>query len=147
MIISDKARRLGETILICCVVVILTGVWARGTTDTKVRAFDTAKKTEVVAIAKAAQAYNLDAGDYPEVSLGLPYCKPFNVYDGDLCLGELVGKYLEAEHISLTESDYVYMDRGSHVLIAANVTVSSNTSDNNRCDISGVEFWCVKLYR
>lgn len=147
MTISDKARRLGETVLVGAVAVILMVVWIRGVDGTQNEASVAAQKAEVVTIAKAIQAYGVEHGSYPAVANGLPFCQPFNIYNGELCLGVLIGEYIEVEEINLVESDLVYMNEDSHVVIAADIPVNQGVATSNRCNISGIEFWCVRLYR
>ena len=99
MLISDKARRLGETILVCFVVIFLTGIWMRGIADNKADALLVSKRTQVATMARALGIYQAEHGYYPDVVQNLPFCEPFEIYGGERCLGELLGRYLSPDAI------------------------------------------------
>ncbi len=145
MLISDQARRMGETILIVCIVTILTGAWARGTAHSKLQAYHTQTKSQITAIANALRLYELDQGAYPPVVEDKPFCFPFNKYQSSICLGELVGPYLQADTVPFDQTTYVYRKEHKGVSISANIPVSDETPLANRCDIYGERFWCIKL--
>ena len=145
MIISDKARRLGETILITFIAIALTGIWARGTADSKDMSYQARKQSDVTAIAQALRIYQIDHGRYPDVIAGLPFCYPFELQASERCLGELLGDYIRPDTVTFDENMYVYIEYADKVAIAADIPVDKTVATSNRCTISDFEFWCIKL--
>lgn len=145
MVISDKARRLGETILVCFVVIMLTGFWMQGIADNKADALLQSKRTQVATIARALALYQAERGGYPPVVNGLPFCEPFEMYQNKRCLGELLGSYLHPDAVMFDQYKFVYMNNPDRAFIAADIPADVGVATTNRCLINDFEFWCIKL--
>lgn len=145
VMLTEKMLRLGETVLVMCIVIYLVMSWLQWTEEATAKSMQAGTKTQVATIARALNLYRIDEGEYPPVVGGHSFCKPFSEYAGTRCLGELMGDYLGADSVELGENNYVYTNQSDSVFIAADIPVGIDTRKSNRCMVNTLEFWCVKL--
>lgn len=143
--LEANIRRLGETLLVLAIAAILGGVWLQGTERYTQTAQEAQAQQQMYGIAKALRAYHFDFGEYPPVVHNQAFCEPFRMYQGQLCLHELVGDYISFDSIAFTEVVYIYSDTRDHVILAADIPVQSDTPITNQCTIGELEFWCLTL--
>jgi|GEM_PF-5970957 len=149
MRISDQVRRLGETLMVLCVVVLLVNHFLTNTDKSARSATEANKKSQVATIAGALRMYYLDNGAYPDIANRQSFCRPFDVNSDKQgrCLGELIGPYLNPNSVDLGYKEYVYVNARRNTFIATDLEVTTEDSLSNTCKVGASYFWCIKLPR
>lgn len=142
---SAQIRRLGETLLIVAIVGILGGVWLFKSEEYVSTAQEAQAQQQIYSIGQALRAYRFENGEYPPVVHNLRFCEPFRMYQGQLCLWQLLDSYITIENISFGKVTYIYAPSGEAVVLAADIPVGEETPPANRCKIGEILFWCVTL--
>jgi len=142
-----NARRLGETLLILAIIAVLGGVWLQGTERYTAQAHELQAQQQMYSIAKALRAYHFEHGSYPSVVNNQRFCEPFRMYQGQLCLYQLIGNYITLESLNFSNVVYIYTITPEHVILAVDIPVEQDTPMSNQCTIGEVQFWCLTLPR
>lgn len=144
---NANTRRLGEALLVIAIIAVLGWVWLQGTEQHAKTAHEAQAKQQMYGIAKALRAYQFDTGSYPEVVNNQVFCEPFRMYQGQLCLYQLIGDYISLESLQLSNVVYIYTTNREYVILAADIPVSADTPMANQCTIGEMNFWCLTLPR
>lgn len=145
--ISDSTRRLGETLMIIMVVIILTGWVASNVADSSSRAQYAQKKAELVKLARILDYYYVDNGEYPNTRTSGGFCEIDKRYPGGVCLSELLRDgYYDALPISFEGGAYWYFEFDDYMAVGTELPRDISLATSNLCTLdNGYEFWCIKI--
>ncbi|MFW0871220.1 MAG: hypothetical protein ACKKL4_02080 [Patescibacteria group bacterium] len=144
---KQQTRRIGESLLIVLIIIVLVGVWIKGIDQYSAQAHEAQAQQQMYTLAKALRVYYINNDSYPAVVNNMPFCEPFRMYKGQLCLYQLIDDYISIENIRFSGVRYIYAPTRDNVILAADILATEDTSMGNRCTVGNVTFWCLILPR